>query len=791
MTTEILQGFYLGDLLVEPLNGTVTGRAGSVHLPPKAVEVLLCLASNPGEVISRDTLLTTAWNRGTGSQEALSHAVSEIRHALDDHSHDPVFIQTLPRRGYRLLVTPRLANEDASPVVRGVPDSAQATDVGLLEALNRRGVLETAIAYLVSGWLLIQVADIVFGQLHLPARLAPLVTMFVIAGFPIVLVLSWFLDWRAGRAVVTVRQSPSDQRRQRFSRTYLSVVGALAVAAVVVFVFDRIVGLPVVKTGAATAGITDSVQLPPVIENSFAVLPLRIVGGSDEAQVFANGLADDLINRLSRVPGLRVSSRRDSSSLPPDSGSAEVRQRLRVAMYLEGSVQMAGEHIRVTVHIIDSESGFQILSRAFDRMSEDYFEIRDEITNLTVGSVRAALPLDQVLAVLDTSDEPTLDVYLLYRRGVDAMHHAVSIDKINEALRWYDAALDVDPEYTAAHAGQCEAYVAAFDEVDDPVMIENAEAACARALQLNPNLVVVHTALGQLYHLTGRFDQAESYFKRALRIDPSSSESFTGLGEVYLAQNRPDTAEEYFRQAVGLHPGNWAAYNHLGTFLFRQGRYAEAAQEYEYVVALNRENMNAYSNLGVAYLLDGNFSSSLTAFERSLAIQPRRIAYSNLGLLYYYRGELEKSIAAHRQAIELEPNEYLAWSNLGDALSIAGKDDDALAAFRRARELATVKLHAVPNDRYTMMDLAWIDAMLDDHQSAASWIERVRELAPDDPYTYYYEGLVKYHTGDADAAIAALSEAVDKGYSPNLLAAEPRFASLKGDPRFLEVISRH
>lgn len=789
MTTALLQGFYLGDLLVEPLNGTVTGHAGSVHLPPKAVEVLLCLASNPGEVVSREELLMSAWNRGRGSQEALSHAVSEIRHALDDHSSDPVFIQTLPRRGYRLLVEPRLANEEAESLAPGRQDGA--ADTGLLETLNRRGVLETAIAYLVCGWLLIQVADIVFDQLHLPTRLAPLVTMLVIAGFPIVLILSWFLDWRDGRAVVAGLESPADQRRHRFSRTYVSVVGALAVASVGVFVLDRIVGLPVPGTGAATAEITESGRLPPVIENSFAVLPLRVVGGGDDAQVFANGLVDDLINSLSRVPGLRVSSRRDSYSLQPNSNSRDVRRRLRVAMYLEGSVHMTADHIRVTVHIIDSESGFQILSRAFDRIREDYFEIRDEITNLTVGSFRAALPGDQLLAVLDVSDEPTLDVYLLYRRGVDAMQRAVSMNNINEALRWYDAALEVDPEYAAAHAGQCEAYVLAFDEVDDPLMIENAERACARALQLNPHLVIVHNAMGQLHHLTGRYDQAESFFKRALRIDPSSSESFIGLGEVYLARNRPDKAEEYFRQVVGLHPGSWSAYNHLGTFLFRQGRYSEAAEQYEYVVALDHKNMNAYSNLGVAYLLAGDFSPALAAIEQSLAIQPKKVTYSNLGLLYYYLGQLEESIAAHRSAIELEPNDYLAWSNLGDALSIAGRDDEALDAFRRARDLADIRLDTNPNDPYPMMELAWVNAMLGDDQAAVSWIQRVRELAPDDPYSYYYEGLVKNQLGDADAAIAALSKAVDKGYSPNLLAAEPRFARLMGDPRFLAAISRH
>ncbi len=108
MKSDLLQGFYLGDLLVEPLKGRVTGRAGSQHLPPKAVEVLLCLASTPGDLVAREVLLDDVWGVGNGSQEALSHAISEIRHALDDHPDDPAFLQTLPKRGYRLLVEPEL-----------------------------------------------------------------------------------------------------------------------------------------------------------------------------------------------------------------------------------------------------------------------------------------------------------------------------------------------------------------------------------------------------------------------------------------------------------------------------------------------------------------------------------------------------------------------------------------------------------------------------------------------------------------------------------------------------------
>jgi DNA-binding winged helix-turn-helix (wHTH) protein len=261
LNAGLLQGFYLGELLVEPLKGRVSGREGSRHLPSKATEVLLCLARAPGELVARETLLRTVWGAGQGSPEVLSHAVGEIRHALGDHGGNSVFIQTLPKRGYRLVVDPILVTDHSASVVLGAKRGARPADVGLFENLRRRGVFETALAYLIVGWLLIQVADIVFSQLHLPEWAGTFVTVLVIAGFPIAVILSWFLEFRDGRAVVH-QVSAADARKRRFSRTYISVIGALAIAAVMVYGYDKSIGLPEAEPPESLAA-SRSVQLPP------------------------------------------------------------------------------------------------------------------------------------------------------------------------------------------------------------------------------------------------------------------------------------------------------------------------------------------------------------------------------------------------------------------------------------------------------------------------------------------------------------------------------------------------
>jgi len=787
LNSELLQGFYLGDVLVEPLKGHVSGPAGARHIPPKAVEVLLCLASEPGELVTRNKLLQAVWGSGKGSQEALGHAVSEIRHALDDHADNPTFIQTLPRRGYRLIITPELAADHSDSVVLGATGSTNVADIGLFENLQRRGVFETAVAYLIFGWLLIQVADIVFAQLHLPDWAATFVTVLVIAGFPMAIILSWFLEFRDGRAVVH-QLSAADARRRRFSRTYMSVVGALALAAVFVYAYDQSIGLPQAERAEPVVSMPE-IQLPPITENSFAVLPFLNLDGGKETQIFADGLVDDVISQLSRVPGLRVASRGDSFTLAPNSASQDVRNRLRVAMYLEGSVEMAAEKLRVTVQMIDSESGFHILSRQFDRSREDFFDIRDEITSLTVANVRVALPPGLRSSSLKVIEDPSLDAYVLYRQGIEAMRQPMSMDTVASALGWFDGALAVDPEYAAALAGKCAMYVKGYDEMDDASFIAQAKSACATALALNPNLDIVHTALGDLYRSTGQWGEAEAAYQEALSIDPSNVESLTGLGNIYARQNRLDEAEASLRKAVDIHPGDSRAYNRLGVFLFRSGRFEEAVEQYQYVVGLEPNDMNGYANLGGAYMLAGNFTSAATAYQTAINIEPTKGAYSNLGLMHYYLGDLEAAIAALNTAIELQPNDYLARSNLGDALSIAGREDEARLEFKKAEALVESALQVNPNDPFSMMDLAWIRAMLDKHDSARTLMDKARGMAPDDPYTYYYDGMIFLRAGDKVAALDALEIAAEKGYSRLMLGTEPHLATLRNDSRFAALVN--
>jgi tetratricopeptide (TPR) repeat protein/DNA-binding winged helix-turn-helix (wHTH) protein len=785
--SDLLHGFYLDNVLVEPLKGQVFADGSSHHLPPKAMEVLLALAASPARLLTRKALIDKVWGAGRGSDEALGRAVSEIRHALEDEPDNPRFIQTVPRRGYRLIVTPAPVSSGASADASAHAGAAGPGEVSFLDDLKQRGVVQAAIAYVLAAWLIFQVTETLLGLLNLPAWVGTFVAALVVAGFPIVLVLAWFLEFRDGRAVFDTGSRRRARDRQ-FSRTYLSVIGALAIAAIGVYIYDREIGLPHPEEAPPPASTTAEATLLPVQDNAIAVLPFLNLDGSEETQIFANGLVDDVITRLSRVPGLLVSSRGDAFSLEPNTASSLVRERLRVARYLEGSVQMTASRMRIIVQLIDSDTGFHELSRSFDRPREDFFKIRDEITQLTVASVRVALPSEIQLAAGDFAEDPSLDVYVLYRRGVEASRLPHTADTLQKALDWYDAALEQDPDYAAALAGKCWVFVDLYSEVDDAKYIDAAERACRRALELNPNLDIVHTALGELYLATGRQERAEESFAAALAIDPNSVAALTGLGNVARLQRRPEEAERWLRQAVGLHPGDWSAYNSLGYFLYRSGRYEEAAREYEYVVTLDPDNTMGWTNLAAAHMLDGDFESALEAYQRLLESGASQSTFSNMGLMYYYLDRPDEAIEAMRHSVELAPKSRLAWSNLGDTLRLGGKQSEAREAFQTAERLAGAALEVNPSDAPAVMDLAYILAMLDRPGEARELIDRAQALSPDDPYVYYYSGLIHVRAGQTGPALDDFGTALEHGYPVALLAQDPQLVSLRDDKRFRRLV---
>lgn len=785
MQHSLLKGFYLQDLLIEPATGRVSGPDFETHLKPKAVEVLLYLAQRPFELVERSELLDAVWGEDAGSSEALSHVISELRSCCHDHVNNPSLIQTVPRRGYRLLQAPRPV-EDPEPLAETGSYSAP-DDGSFIGNLMRRGVVQAGAAYLVFSWLLIQVADIITPTLNLPLWVPTLVTFASIGGFPIVLVLAWMLERSEGRWLLD-RGRQSGRLLSGLERNYLSIIVAYGLAALGALAYQVSVGFDV--PGAAEATVADEETLLPIDPNSIAVLKFLNISGSEVGEIFSQGLCEDILDRLARIPGLAVSSRSDSWSLPDDASSEIVRKRLRVAYFLEGSVRVIGDELKVVTQLIESATGFHVLSRSFETRLTDHMEVQDEITQLVVANLRVALPQDGTPVSLIDVTETDIDAYVLYRRGKAILHQPQTVERIDEALRLFEEALALDPDYAAAHAGICSAEVARFVETREPAAIGRAEGACSSALSTNPNLAVVYSSLGDLYLLSGKNGEALNAFSRALDINPRDVRAVKGTATVLQRRNEFGEAEQLLKQAIEWQPGNWDSIDELGGLYFLQGRYSEAADTYRQAVYLDPDNWWSLGNLGSALMMTGDYKSAVDALNRSLGIERDVYFLSNLGIVYYYLGEYDRSAEIHRKAIEEVPRDVSAWLNLGDALRFSSTPGDAEPAYRRAAELAAGETEIAPNAPEHLYRQAWALAGLGDLENADVLIRRSLDVAPDNVYGLYFNGLIMHARGEQALAIDSFKRAVEQGYSKAMLADDPLLQDLRGEPQFDSLVAQ-
>jgi adenylate cyclase len=586
----------------------------------------------------------------------------------------------------------------------------------------------------------------------------------------------WRVSVAAGGRSTTVR------RKSRWL-VGLAVSGAVVLAATASLVYFGGGARLRLSLGAGAADAGSAVEA-----NSIAVLPFLNIGGGEDMRIFSDGLAEDLIDRLTAIPPLHVAARGDSFAFAPNTASQLIRQRLRVAYYIEGSVRKTDDRLRVVAQLIDSGSGFHIVSRTFDKALGEFSEIQDEITKLIVANLRVALPSLAEAPVYTTVETASFDAYLAYRRGMDILHRPATRDGIDRALESFDASLKVDPDYAAAFAGICLAYATGYDVTRETSYIERAESSCGAALERNPNLIVVHDALGGLYVRTGRYADAEKSFRRALDTNPNDVPALTGLGDAYQSLRRFDDAEQRYRQAVGLQPGNWRTYNSLGKFLFANGRYSEAADAYREVVDAEPQNATGWGNLATASMLAGDFTEAGRGYDRAVQLELAPRTLMNLGLFHYYLHEFAQAGTALRKAIEMAPQDYLLRSSLGDTLSGAGDVSGSQQAYAEAERLLRPQLDVNSRDAGTIMDLAWITAMLGRLDEADRLIGSALELAPKDPYVHFYDALIALRRGNADVALDQLETAVAMGYPRTLVRAEPHLAPLRDRERFTDLV---
>jgi TolB-like protein/tetratricopeptide (TPR) repeat protein/DNA-binding winged helix-turn-helix (wHTH) protein len=784
MDAADLQGrFRLGECLVEPKESRITGPSGDCVLEPEQLAMLLCLARNHGEAVSRSQLRQCAWPHGGGTDQAMRAGIRALREALGGSTHDRRYIVSVGPGSFALV-----AHFESLPAtVSALPTASRPVEppspprrsslAGRLQRfvveMQRRSVFKVAGAYLVGMWLMLQVAQTTFEPLRLPEWWMTVLTILAVVGLPIVTVLAWSYEITSA-GVVLDPGLPGGVRLPRARRAIAPamVTGVSLMAAVTGYAWWHTISER--PTEAAAPG-----RLEPSAQ-SIAVLPFVDMSPDGNASYLGDGLSEELSSDLAKIPALRVAARTSAFAFRGrDVDVRSIGSQLGVRFVLEGSVRREGERVRVTAQLIDASTGFHAWTESYDRPWQDLIGIQQEISGAIARKLHAVLTpeLAQQLQVVPTGNPRAYDFYLA---GLSLLRQGGALSRIAEAETAFRRALEADPGFARAQAGLCQVAVLRYERTNATEYVYDAEEACRAALEADATLKETELALGKLYLASGRHEQAEAVYRALLRRSPRDADVHIGLARALSRSKHLPEAEQSFREAIVVEPGYWMSYNALGSFLFANGRSAEAADAYARVTLLAPGNPIGFNNLGAAQLAAGRLDAAANAFEQSNRIEPSRSAYSNLGTVYYYLGRLNEAEVMYSKAIDLAAEDFQLWFGRADARwYIPQRRELAREDYRRAAALAEKTLAVDATDAETWAILGYIYGRLDDAGRSTRYLQRALEIGADSPFVSYFAAIAAADRGDREEAGRLARRAIELGHSRVLVTADP---ALKGIP---------
>jgi adenylate cyclase len=375
--------------------------------------------------------------------------------------------------------------------------------------------------------------------------------------------------------------------------------------------------VPRVKRPAGTAAPEPVRAQGSVPERSIAVLPFVDMSQNKDQEYFSDGLAEELIGLLTRVPELRVPARTSCFYFKSKQATiADIAEALHVAYVLEGSVRKSGNTIRIAAQLIRADTGFHVWSQTFDRTLDDIFKVQDEIA----GSVARSLSVTLLSATLpDRGAALNFDAYQLYLRGHFHWNRR-SPEEFRKAIRFFEQAIAVDSNYAFAFTGlaNCHSLLPIYDRQSKATeTMPLAKAAILRALAIDDSLAEAHAALGLILGIFEfEWAAAERQYLRAIELSPNSPVPHQWYGELLVNTGRFDAGLAEGRRAVELDPLSQVANLALGIQLNSAHRYDEAIVQLQETLKLGRNFADTSYFLFEAYANSGRYPEAVAAYAR-------------------------------------------------------------------------------------------------------------------------------------------------------------------------------
>ena len=510
--------------------------------------------------------------------------------------------------------------------------------------LKRRNVYKVAIAYIVGGWALSQGVAQVFPVFDVPNWAIRAIVLLIILGLPVALVLAWMFELtpQGIKRTETADAMPAASKPKKYVWIYVVVIGVAI--SIGLFFLGRYTAL-----NNASAARTETAAVPG---KSIAVLPFENLSDDKSTAYFSDGITEEILNALAQIPNLKVAARRSAFQFKgTDLDLRKIGQVLGVAHILEGSLQKAGDQVRINVQLVDVQNGLQAWSEKYDRKLDNVFAVEDEIARAIATKLRVQLTggAGQPL-VVDSTNNP--QAHELYLRGLTLL--AARGPGLLEARNSFQKAVKLDAGYAQAWGALAVTELLlpsyGFDSFD--AALPRGESAAQRALALDSNTASAYVAVGLANTFRCRWPEADQAFRRALALAPGDAEAvnqyaqfLSAIGQLELslreidraqqldplspiinlirsgilgALRRDDAADAQLKNLLAAHPEFAAAHGWAGAEYIERKMYPEAEAELRVFGKLNGQNGDAKALLARGVADPTQRVAAVTSLETSL-----------------------------------------------------------------------------------------------------------------------------------------------------------------------------
>jgi TolB-like protein len=656
--------------------------------------------------------------------------------------------------------------------------------------LKRRNVYRAAVAYGVVAWFLTQLTTQIFPFFEIPNSAVRFVVIALAVGFPIAMLLSWIYEFTPEGVVRTEDLQPAQARL--IQRATGRVLDFVIIGALLLVITMLVVGrLPFYRQ-------TDE----SISQKSIAVLPFENLSEDKANAYFADGIQEEILTRLAKIADLKVISRTSTQQYESKPGNlSEIAMQLGVANILEGSVQKAGDSVRVSVNLIQAASDSHLWAETYDRTLIDVFQVESDVAQKIAASLEAKLTGREKadIAVAGTKNPEAYDAFL----HALALRNKQGLEAVEKVIGFSRRAVELDPNYAEAWAmlGIAEAGKYFFPDHSD-AQLKRARTAAENALRLAPDSADGHHAMGLFYYYClGDFDRALTELETAHARAPNDANILFATALVKRRQGKLDESIEMQHQAAKLDPLNGDMWVNLGRSYRGIRKFDEARSMFDRALTISPNEVDTLTHKAETYLAQGDLDTTWNLISGLKLLFTDHGFHVQIGVLTSRR-QFDEAIARISSAIaspnDLPPLFVAAGHALLGILHVAKGDRVKAQPLLVQAEQELKSLRAKGDNSFVLTTiLLQVEAHLghrDEVETDADLIlQRIRKDAWG--FAREEEAVARAYTtlGDFDRAVPLLRHALAapalESLTPAFLRLDPFWDPVRNDPRFQKLIS--